>query len=205
MLMKFKKKNLTIKEKIIQLFLVYFLIVALFGYLYWNIYLYKPNSFYFNSEIRTTNINSGLESLINELKQDFRKEVRKLSSPDTVYQSDKTIISRHLIEYRYIVGQDTFKITDSSQIPLRAKQILDVSENAGNNPIWGYFDFLYFSVITMSTVGYGDILPNSTLVRMMVVVEVVLGQIMLIVLLNIILISYTKRKEEDDSSAKNSG
>jgi len=36
-------------------------------------------------------------------------------------------------------------------------------------------DFLYFSFITVSTVGYGDIVPNSTSVRMVVVAQIVLG------------------------------
>lgn len=199
-----KKKDLSIKEKIIQLFIIYFLIVAIFGYVYWFIYLYKPNYFYFNSEIRTTHINSSKESLVSELKQGYRNEVKKLSPPDTIYQADKKIVTRHNLEYRYIIGQDTLLITDSNQIPLRVKQFLDISENSGYNPIWGYFDFLYFSTITMSTVGYGDILPNSTLVRMMVVIEVVIGQILLIVLLNIILIGYTKKKEKDNFSEKSS-
>jgi Ion channel len=40
---------------------------------------------------------------------------------------------------------------------------------------WTYVDFLYFSVITQTTVGYGDILPNSTIVRAVVMFQVLAG------------------------------
>src|SRR5947209_7755645 len=50
--------------------------------------------------------------------------------------------------------------------------------------IWSYWDFLYFSIITITTVGYGDILPNSTKVRIWVILEILLGSILLIVLVN---------------------
>ncbi|MFI5165609.1 MAG: potassium channel family protein [Thermoanaerobaculales bacterium] len=53
--------------------------------------------------------------------------------------------------------------------------------------VWRYLDFLYFSAITQSTVGYGDILPNSTPLRLIVVAQIVLGYALLIVLLNLIL------------------
>jgi len=36
-------------------------------------------------------------------------------------------------------------------------------------------DFLYFSAVTISTLGYGDILPNSQDVRILVMVETLLG------------------------------
>lgn len=36
-------------------------------------------------------------------------------------------------------------------------------------------DFLYFSAVTITTVGYGDILPNSTRVRSLVMAEALLG------------------------------
>ncbi len=42
-----------------------------------------------------------------------------------------------------------------------------------------FFESLYFSVITLATVGYGDIVPASNLVRMLAALEVIVG-IMLI-------------------------
>lgn len=40
---------------------------------------------------------------------------------------------------------------------------------------WSYWDFLYFSTITQTTVGYGDILPNATYVRIIVILQVLIG------------------------------
>jgi voltage-gated potassium channel len=42
-----------------------------------------------------------------------------------------------------------------------------------------FFESLYFSVVTLATVGYGDIVPSSNLVRMLAAFEVIVG-IMLI-------------------------
>lgn len=52
--------------------------------------------------------------------------------------------------------------------------------------VWHFIDFLYFSTITQSTVGYGDILPNSSLVRMIVVSQIGLGYFILVVLINLL-------------------
>lgn len=40
-------------------------------------------------------------------------------------------------------------------------------------------DFLYFSAVTITTLGYGDILPNSSLVRGLVMTETIIGAIIL--------------------------
>ena len=57
--------------------------------------------------------------------------------------------------------------------------------------VWSYWDFFYFSVITQSTVGYGDILPNSTLVRMVVSAQLIIGLMILTILISL---SFRRRK-----------
>ncbi len=52
-----------------------------------------------------------------------------------------------------------------------------------NNGIAGQgADFFYFSVVTMTTLGYGDLSPATDVGRSLVIVETLLGQIFLIVL-----------------------
>jgi hypothetical protein len=53
--------------------------------------------------------------------------------------------------------------------------------------IWTYWDFFYFSTIVQTTVGFGDILPNSTIVRMLVSLQITIGYLLLVVVLNIVL------------------
>lgn len=51
-----------------------------------------------------------------------------------------------------------------------------LSTLSGDSPeVWTYLDFLYFSTITQTTVGYGDILPNSTRVRVIVILQILVG------------------------------
>lgn len=45
-----------------------------------------------------------------------------------------------------------------------------------------FFDYVYFSFITLTTVGYGDITAISDIARSMTIVETLLGQIFLVVL-----------------------
>ncbi len=46
--------------------------------------------------------------------------------------------------------------------------------------------FFYFSSISQATVGHGDILPNSTLVRMFAVLQVLIGHALFVVVLNVV-------------------
>lgn len=50
----------------------------------------------------------------------------------------------------------------------------------------GVFDYFYFSVVTFTTLGYGDIVPVTVLEKVIVGIEVLLGFTMLGVLINLI-------------------
>lgn len=53
-----------------------------------------------------------------------------------------------------------------------------------------YFDFFYFSVVTFTTLGYGDIYPVSIIAKSVVIVEVLI----FIVYISIILLSMNKNR-----------
>lgn len=51
--------------------------------------------------------------------------------------------------------------------------------------IWSFTDLLYFSFITQSMVGYGDILPNRTVIRVLVASQIWVSYAILILLINL--------------------
>jgi ABC-type phosphate/phosphonate transport system permease subunit len=54
-------------------------------------------------------------------------------------------------------------------------------------------DFAYFSFITMTTVGYGDLTPNVGFPRTMAVIEALTGQVFLVVMVSRLVAMYTPR------------
>ena len=59
------------------------------------------------------------------------------------------------------------------------------ASNTGSPDVWSFWDFFYFSAITQFTVGYGDILPNATSVRLVVVLQTFVAALLLVVVLNL--------------------
>lgn len=49
-----------------------------------------------------------------------------------------------------------------------------------------WYDYFYFSVIAFTTAGFGDILPSTGLLKLVVGIEVLLGYVMLGILINLI-------------------
>lgn len=54
---------------------------------------------------------------------------------------------------------------------------LDISSAIESYSYFTLEDFLYFSAVTITTLGYGDILPNNTIIRNLVMIESMLGVI----------------------------
>jgi voltage-gated potassium channel Kch len=71
-------------------------------------------------------------------------------------------------------------------------------------PVSGLFDYLYFSFVTLTTVGYGDLTPAADLGRALVIIETLLGQVFLVVLVAFlvgILAGQRKRADAKEGSA----
>jgi hypothetical protein len=85
-------------------------------------------------------------------------------------------------------------LADQNQAALSDAQRQMVMINKDSKRIWSFWDFLYFSGITITTVGYGDILPNSTCIRLIVLSEVLVGVVIFVFALNIAL-AYPSNKK----------
>ena len=61
---------------------------------------------------------------------------------------------------------------------------------------WGYLDSLYFSVITLSTVGYGDLVPTTPMSKLFTIGYVFLGIGLLVSLFTRIADALVKARQE---------
>ncbi|HKI05352.1 MAG TPA: potassium channel family protein [Thermoanaerobaculia bacterium] len=75
-------------------------------------------------------------------------------------------------------------ISDWEATQEEVQAVLD-SLGTDSPKVWSYWDFLYFSAITQFTVGYGDILPNSTFVRLVVLLQTCIAALLLVVVINV--------------------
>src|SRR4029078_8141247 len=64
-----------------------------------------------------------------------------------------------------------------------------------------FSESIYFSIITISTVGYGDIVPHSSVARLLASVEVVCGFMLLLFGVSELL-EYTRERREEDGKPR---
>ena len=66
---------------------------------------------------------------------------------------------------------------------------------AGRTPEQLHADLLYYSLITLATVGYGDILPASETARTFAVMEATVGQFYIAVIVAVFVGMYAAERE----------
>ena len=64
-------------------------------------------------------------------------------------------------------------------------------------------DFLYFSFVTMTTLGYGDLSPGSRAAKMVVGVEAVVGQLFIAILIARLVTAYVGRRRSTPTLPEN--
>lgn len=65
-----------------------------------------------------------------------------------------------------------------------------------------FFDCLHYSIVTMATVGYGDMVPQSRAAKIMTDFEIIAGQILFLFALGIVLGKSTPQQANEDSLGK---
>ena len=57
---------------------------------------------------------------------------------------------------------------------------------------WSWLDSLYFSVITLTTIGYGDFSPKTTLGKLFTMGYIIIGVSLILGFVNTLLLNYRK-------------
>lgn len=89
---------------------------------------------------------------------------------------DEALLEKFDYNKFYPLYEDLYFLSNSYNYIDNSHLVIDKYEKQ-DGYIYPLIDFLYFSAVTITTLGYGDILPNSTGVRVVVMVETLLGMI----------------------------
>lgn len=106
------------------------------------------------------------EAYVNDWLKITNQDLNGVLSYWNYFHKEKVkLSSEHNLQIDKIINQTIYKL-DTYQPALR------------------YFDFVYFSAVTQTSTGYGDILPNDTKVRLIVVSQIIIGIFILGVFIN---------------------
>lgn len=123
--------------------------------------------------------------------RDFSDKLAALLAPNTL------ATTKDLGEFAnfFINLVITFAVVNLSVNTIHSNFKFDQAFNFGDG-LSGIIDALYFSVITMTTLGYGDIFPHTVVARVIVAFECLTGYLMFGIMIGIITrgISFTKKE-----------
>ncbi|WP_143424289.1 potassium channel family protein [Geoanaerobacter pelophilus] len=138
---------------------------------YQRLECFRKNNPNVNIQLRKENLLSlkGVERLWTE-------NIKQEGNSDLVHVDDKTLV-------------DTY-------VTLSKKRLPDTIEFRQERVPHILFECIYFSVTTICTVGYGDIVPTSKLSKSIVMVESLLGQLLLVVAVGRVFARSWEKKQE---------
>lgn len=149
---------------LISIFLYYFIIVLLFANGYQYIYKENPKR-HFSANI----------DVVSQLKfQQKNNEILKI-------ENDKSKFNE-MVQNWDIENRKLAEIAYDSQIE-RTYKIITKKFKDSQESFLSFQEFVYFSLVTISTTGYGDIVPTSALSRGIVTFEITLGLVLLVFLI----------------------
>ncbi len=115
-----------------------------------------------------------------------------LSKHGDVYYRDIHEAIIHDMISRIVTQNNEFKsrllVIDRALVVVK-RNLLKIDESLN------YFDFLYFSVITQSSTGYGDILPNNRQIRIVVTGQILISIFLLSFALNRVIIKIGEKNK----------
>jgi hypothetical protein len=147
-------------------FACYVMFVFVFAVVYYQFYQHDRRTFAFSSDIARVQMTA--------TEAETQEQLAKLSS--------------ELADLRELQGElRSMQAAPIVNLENRKQELQNRIERfkAGSPDVWSFWDFFYFSAITQFTVGYGDILPNATSVRLVVVLQTFVAALLLVVVLNL--------------------
>jgi hypothetical protein len=109
------------------------------------------------------------------------------------------VIVRRLVEHRVVTrGTLLGAIAGYLLIGVMFYFVFLLASEAQNGPFFGVdqptTSFMYFSLVSVTTVGYGDLVPNTSLDRLLANAEAVIGQVYLVTFVAMIVGLYASQR-----------
>ena len=144
---------------------------------------YRKLDYYFSDDNEPIDINIIVRSR-ETMKPIYYRQVPYYSPSAKKYIDIKTFYTKSVLILNNWVKDRLFERENEYQ-DLKDEKKEIISQLKDSNHYLSFWDFLYFSTITQSSTGYGNILPNSQCVRMVVTLQIILGLLTLSIVITL--------------------